>query len=248
MSRVKTAKAPNRIATPARKQKNEVAPSNTFVVSLTSPDQTEADRIGLLACDAAMNAACVMHAYKGDVLRGVEPNSLLIATDFHAHRVKNGDLSGIEAMLVGQALALQSMFSNLARRAQAQTLQRNFEAFLGLAFKAQAQSRATMQALVDLKYPRQPATFVKQANIAQGGPQQVNNGSPSGQVPHAEKAPAVQNKLLEVKHGKPGSRLDTTASATAKRGDPALATVGEVHRAAKRAGQSDGRTQRRQGR
>lgn len=59
---------------------------------------------------------------------------------------------------------------------QEQQYQRNLEAFLGLALKAQAQSRATILTLVDLKYPRQVA-FVKQANIANGA-QQMNNGAP----------------------------------------------------------------------
>lgn len=41
--------------------------------------------------------------------------------------------------------------------------------------KVQAQSRATVSALVDLKYPRH-ATFAKQVNIAHG-PQKVSNGA-----------------------------------------------------------------------
>ena len=84
---------------------------------------------------------------------------------------------------------------------------RHYGAFLGLALKAQAQSRATISALVDLKYPRQ-ATFVKQANIAHG-PQQVNNGGAAGADPaqltqaqaHGKQSATEQNKLLEEDHG-----------------------------------------------
>jgi len=43
----------------------------------------------------------------------------------------------------------------------------HYQTFLGLVFEAQSQSRATISALVDLKYSRH-ATFVKQANIAHG--------------------------------------------------------------------------------
>jgi hypothetical protein len=57
-----------------------------------------------------------------------------------------------------------------------------------LALKAQNQSRATLQALVQLKQPSQ-ITFVKQANIAQGH-QQVNNLS--------EKDITPQNELLTI--------------------------------------------------
>ena len=119
--------------------------------------------------------------------------------------VKGGDLHMLKAMLIIQATALQTIFTSLARRAQEQDYQKNLESFLGLAMKAQSQSRATISALVDLKYPRQ-ATFVKQANIA-NGPQQVNNGAASGAIPeqyaqartHAEKSAPEQNKLLDDK-------------------------------------------------
>ena len=98
--------------------------------------------------------------------------------------------------------------------------------------KAQSQSRATISALVDLKYPRQ-ATFVKQANIAKG-PQQVNNGEAAGANPEqyaqartqAKEITPEQNKLLEANHGQPDKRMDTRAAQTAKRGNQAVETVG----------------------
>jgi hypothetical protein len=43
---------------------------------------------------------------------------------------KDGDLSQLECMLIGQAMALQSIFTSLARRAQVQEYQRYVEAFL----------------------------------------------------------------------------------------------------------------------
>ena len=145
-------------------------------------------------------------------------------------------------MLISQATALQTIFTSLARRAQDQQYQKNLEAFLGLALKAQAQSRATISALVDLKYPRQ-ATFVKQANIA-NGPQQVNNGGAAGAVPaqyaqahtHAEKFAPEQNKLLEADSGQPGGRMDTRAAQKAERSNQAVETVEPVHRAKKPGG------------
>ena len=116
-----------------------------------------------------------------------------------------------------------------------QQSQRNLEAFLGLALKAQAQSRATITALVDLKFPRQPATFVKQANIAAGN-QQVNNGglpnsTREGAHAHGKENNSVQNKLLEADHGQPGGRMDTRAAQTAERSHQAVETVATVDRA-----------------
>ena len=106
-------------------------------------------------------------------------------------------------MLVSQATALQTVFTSLVCRAQVQTQQWHLEAFMRLAFKAQAQSRATISALVDLKYPRQ-ATYVKQANIA-NGPQQVNNGANAERShayarAHEEQSALKRNKVLVHQH------------------------------------------------
>lgn len=199
-----------------------------------------------MAVTPSINGAVVIQAFQGNVMGKDADISVLIAKlrDTFAE-VKNGDLHTLEAMLISQATALQTIFTSLARRAQGQQYQKNLEAFLGLALKAQAQSRATISALVDLKYPRQ-ATFVKQANIA-NGPQQVNNGavtetrSGNGELgrkvrTHAEKSEPEQNKLLEGNHGQPGGRMDTRAAQTAERGYQAMETVATVHRAKKLGG------------
>ncbi len=115
----------------------------------------------------------------------------LVHLEVSTKRIKGGDLTSLEAMLVGQATALQSIFVSHARRSQQQTHQASLEAFLGLALKAQAQSRATILAVVDLKYPKQ-ATIVEQANIAHG-PQQVNNGAIA--QPREEKAQTAERTI-----------------------------------------------------
>lgn len=121
-----------------------------------------------MAVTPSMNGAAVIHAYQGNVMGKDADMSVLIAQLRDTFtEVKGGDLHTLEAMLISQATALQTIFTSLARRAQDQQYQKHLEAFLGLALKAQAQSRATISALVDFKFPRQ-ATFVKQANIANG--------------------------------------------------------------------------------
>lgn len=62
-------------------------------------------------------------------------------------RVKAGDTSDIEAMLTGQALALQAMFTNLSRQAARQEYVNNLQTMLGLALKTQAACRQTLEAL-----------------------------------------------------------------------------------------------------
>ena len=99
--------------------------------------------------------------------------------------VRAGALSGLEATLISQAVTLDMIFNEMARRAAAD-MDNGLNAtdtFLRLGLKAQAQCRATLQTLAELKNP-QPVAFVKQANIAHG-PQQVNNGAPSDRGPSA---------------------------------------------------------------
>jgi hypothetical protein len=130
-------------------------------------------------------------------------------------QIQSGDLSKIEEMYISQAVALEMMFTSLARRAKAQDRLLQYETHMRLALKAQNQSRATLQALVQLKQPSQ-TTFVKQANIAQGH-QQVNN--------LAEKNITPQNELLKGSY----AELDTRTTPTPTGADTALETLGKVN-------------------
>lgn len=95
--------------------------------------------------------------------------------------VTGGDLKSVECMLYGQALTLQTIFTALSRRAANADQLPQFQSAMSMAFKAQAQCRATLEALAEIKNPRAVA-FVRQANIA-NGPQQVNNGAPASDAP-----------------------------------------------------------------
>ena len=176
-----------------------------------------------LAVSPSMNAGSLIDAFSG--FGGfAELNELADSVRQTAKKVQAGDLSSLEVMLVSQATALQTIFTGLALRAQVQTQQRNMESFMSLALKAQSQSRATISALVDLKYPRQ-ATFVKQANIA-NGPQQVNNGVAA--VPAHEEKSDSTSKLSGSDHE---LLQDTRTSSPTVTGNPSMETVGEGHRA-----------------
>jgi hypothetical protein len=70
-------------------------------------------------------------------------------------KVQGGDMRPVEAMLYGQAVTLETIFTSLARRATSQEYLKQFQAYLGLALKAQAQCRATLEALAEIKNPRQ---------------------------------------------------------------------------------------------
>ena len=145
--------------------------------------------------------------------------------------VQAGDMTSIEAMLIGQAHALQTMFVSLGRQAASKTQLVQYTAFMNLALKAQSQSRATIQALVELKYPKQ-TNFVKQANIANGH-QQINNGQASNETStrapaHARENQTKPNELIEVNNG--SETMDNRAAQTAIPKDKAMAPVAAQHR------------------
>ena len=76
-----------------------------------------------------------------------------------AQGLNDGDLSAAVTMLAAQAVALNAMFGELARVGQANMFKAPDYAdrYLRLAFKAQGQSRATLETLAVIKNP--PVVF-----------------------------------------------------------------------------------------
>lgn len=192
-------------------------------------------QLAAAAIRPSINAAIVTHAFQGNLLgKDVEVDQLVDALLDHMEEIRGGDLSKLEAMLYAQASALQTMFASLARRAHLQDLLKQYTSHMGFALKAQAQSRATIQTLIELKFPRQVA-FVKQANIAHGH-QQINNGTPPAENPsHArEIEPNLQNELLEAPHGKLGKGLDNATTQQATRRNSKVEAMAKRDRTTKR--------------
>jgi hypothetical protein len=135
--------------------------------------------------------------------------------------VGRGDMSQVEAMLYAQAASLQSIYVKLFTRAMGQDGLHQFNVFMAMALKAQAQCRCTLEALNEVKFPK-TATFVKQANIAQQ--QQVNNGS----LVRAEKKEDPTNELLKEAH----HELVAGSTKPAVKSHPAMEAVGPFNGAA----------------
>lgn len=135
----------------------------------------------------------------------------LAALHATAGRVQGGDLSHAEAMLQAQSVALNAVFTSLAKRSAESDYMDHVERFLRLALKAQSQCRANIETLALLKNPPS-AVFAKQANIAHG-PQQVNNGPAS--TSRTRESETGQSRLLQrarrwrtagLRHGGHGRR------------------------------------------
>lgn len=214
-------------ATPTREE---------LLVTAKSALQQEA----LIATHSHMNAAGVIQEYAKTPFGEQDIGSVVAQLKSSTEAVNSGDMEQCEAMLMGQAIALQSMFTHMSRRVLCQKYQKHMESFFAMALKAQNQCRMTLETLNEIKFPRQVA-FVRQANIA-NGPQQVNNRRISRT---REKSRNRTNKLLEQTNG---NRLDSPAAPAAKHADSALAAVEAIDGAEDPDGQSDRRPQRLQGR
>jgi hypothetical protein len=151
-----------------------------------------------------------------------------------AKQAHGGDLKKAETMLVAQAATLNAVFCELARRSALNMGEYlgAAETYMRLALKAQAQCRATLETLATIKNP--PVVFARQANINNGGQQQVNNGAAPASAPDPARAanlPAAPTGLLERNDGE---RMDTGATCTASGADPHMEAVGAVNRPAHR--------------
>ena len=211
------------------KQKSDSKPLARKTVELTlRADQTKEDQAREYA---RMMVSPELAAYrvlssadsKGSMVKmwgGIDVPSLTDVLRDQAAAVNRGELNHVEAMLMNQATALQSLFARLAERGMSCDTIVPFEANLRMALRAQSQCRATLETLAAIKNP--PMVFAKQANINQGnGNQQVNNGT-SDPASHAGEIINQPNELLEAQHGE---RMDTrTAGATIVK-NPAMATV-----------------------
>lgn len=181
-------------------------------IKVAPKDGEMTEDIGSLFLDPRTTAAYVIDAFS----IGDQFNYQLAGNALHRDlkAIKSGDLSRLEEMLYSQAAALNMMFARLSEIAIRQQGLPQFESHMRFALKAQKQSRANLQALIQLKQPS-TSTFVKQANIANVH-QQINNLENFSNRP---------NELLEVHDGK---RLDIGTQGAPKRINSKMETMGEV--------------------
>jgi hypothetical protein len=158
---------------------------------------TASDRSALLPHEVILSStvqsAVSLQAW-GKFAGDADLNVLVVALRTRVTKVQDGDMQPVEAILFSQAVTLETIFTNLARRAamNAGEYLNATDTYMRLAFKAQAQCRATLEALAEIKNPR-PVLIAKQANLS-NGPQQVNNGvQPAQQAASAQGGGGVKS-------------------------------------------------------
>lgn len=190
-----------------------------------SPQRQKADTL----LSSALQSAIVVEGYSKNLIGELDIADLYEAIKDKGDTLRSGNLTAVEMMLFNQAQALQGIFTSMARRAamNAGEYLGATDTYLRLALKAQAQCRATLETLAEIKNP-QPTAFIRQQNIAAN--QQVNNGAATNARAHAEESGNPTNELFGVTHEQ-RQRLDLGTTAAAGAGDPAMATLDPRHRA-----------------
>lgn len=192
--------------------------------------------VGISPCGASANTA---RTFAADFAGDLHITDAIDVLRTKAARVQQGNMTDVEATLTAQAVALDAIFNGLAKRAALNMGQYigACETYLRLALKAQGQCRATLETLAEIKSPK-AATFVRQQNVAYQ--QQVNNGSnadgnlETNTRTHArtEESHFQKSKLLEDQSHE-RTHLDTGATTTTGRSDPALEALAVLNRAKK---------------
>ena len=206
--------------------KNEVllTPSR-LEVTQAKPVSKDIDNARLMT-NGALGATMIVDSYFKSTK--VNLGTIFSTLQEQARALHNGDMSQVESMLIGQAVALQSMFVDFAVRAKNATTLAAVQGLAQLALRSQAGSRSTLQTLADVKNPRQVA-FVKQTNVAQN--QQINNGVSSSSREKNIKDEPIE-LLVEDSYG--STKMDSGAKAATGGVDKELVSVEESHGAHKR--------------
>ena len=155
-----------------KKAGGDMQANNALAVE-QAPDETGAQAVARKVLDPGFRHALTASQFADKMLgTSIEHPGLMDYVDHMlkvAGEAKNGDLAIASKLLAAQALTLDSMFTELARRAAL-----NMSEYLGatesygrLALKAQSNCRATLEALAKLHQPREQT--VRHVHVNEGG-------------------------------------------------------------------------------
>jgi hypothetical protein len=170
-----------------------------------------------------VRAAQSVHAYTYGAQQDLQP--LVSELAQQSAEIKAGRLDRMEEMLSAQAHTLDAIFNRLALDAAGRLVDAPAMAdtLLRLALKAQSQCRATIEAVAMIQNPPSVA-FVRQANIAHGPQQIINEGA--ARPRETARSP---NELLEKPHE---PRMDCGTTSPAGRAHPKLEALATLDRPA----------------
>ena len=235
--------SPSKTSSPTKPTASKKRPAKSRAVAASNlPRFLEPHE--LLVLPSAQNGA-VVHAW-GSVSRFGQSDLGQVVKELKSKSIEiaDGNMRPVEVLLFDQAMALQTIFTNLSIQAAGSKYLSQLEPLLRMALKAQNQSRMTLETLAVIKNP--PVVFARQANINNGGQQQVNNGVAASGSTHASKtqaAPTELSKGIEYVEGMDAGAAgqagsadvegnDTGATRAPGGADQQLETVGALNRPA----------------
>lgn len=154
-----------------------------------------------IALDPAAQSLSPVQQFTKSAFGEQDVSSLFGALQGQIDKMKGGDISEARAMLAGQAIALNAIFSEIARRAgcnMGEYLQAT-QLYMNLALKAQAQCRATIEALDRLTNGH--VQTVKHVHVSEGGQAVIadefhhhTGGNENGQSDKQPHAPGIAGR------------------------------------------------------
>lgn len=164
----------------------------------SAPEQTRGQAAAHAIATPWLASTAGAYGFASGTMGETDMTELAMLIRKQAKAISEGDMAGPEMMLASQAMALNLIFGDMARRADMNRADYPlaFDRYIKVAMKAQAQCRATLETLAAIKNP--PVVYARQANIAHG-PQQVNNAANTrGRAPaRGKKNQNAPNGLLE---------------------------------------------------
>lgn len=157
---------------PVAKSKAKEPTKDTLQIQ-SEPGKSDERSLADVALDPAAHALCLAEPFnRGSFGKRGTTETFAVLLE-HIKAAKAGDLSHYQAILASQAISLDSMFLELSRRAACNMGEYigAVETYMRLALKAQAQSRATIEALDRLANGREQT--VKHVHVDNRGGQAV---------------------------------------------------------------------------
>lgn len=213
------ATAPRKSAkTPSKKRCGEPTPP------VPAPVQRKATAAELLSQSGLIGMA-TMKVAAGEKFGNVDDLALFEEMAKPLRRISAGDMSPVEESLFMQAKTLEVVLIRMLDRAMSSYDHLEYyRVNMSMALRAQAQLRATLETLAEVKNPRS-ATFIRQLNAAEQ--QQVVNGQPVAHARAREALPPETELLQDSRHEQ--ITMDPGATREGRRGNQEMATVGAQH-------------------
>ena len=152
-----------------RKAKPKSVAAKDQLTIAANKDTSDARRLAEVGLDPAAHGMAALRLYNKGSFGAIDTTETYLVMQEHAKAAKGGDITRYRAMLAMQADALNSIFTEMARRAACNMGEyiNASQLYLRLGLKAQAQCRSTVEALDRLTTGH--IQTVKHVHVNEGG-------------------------------------------------------------------------------